>query len=156
MQFLSIIGPMVAIAGLVSASVLPVLPILREQEKERQQMGRISNPLAYSSRPQPPVSAIKRADAGFYFCTNADFQGLCFRDQSPFGTCVTVEDDLLGVPDQFGNTVSSASVDSGSQCVLFRDSKCQGPNVTVAYPGSANLDLNHFNDVMSSFRCNKI
>ena len=87
MQFLSIIGPMVAIAGLVSASVLPVLPILREQEKERQQMGRISNPLAYSSRPQPPVSAIKRADAGFYFCTNADFQGLCFRDQSPFGTC---------------------------------------------------------------------
>ena len=145
MQFFSVIGPLATIAGLVTATVIP---------DNRANIGRISDPLRYSSR-GPNVA--KRADAGFYFCTSADYEGLCFRDQSPYGTCgmcfvliespscaaisqeehyfsamwnrkcwrqiwnlVTVEDDLKAVPDQFGDTVSSASVNEGSRCTLFR------------------------------------
>ncbi|MCJ1468084.1 hypothetical protein MMC07_006711 [Pseudocyphellaria aurata] len=165
MQIISIISPLAAIAGLVSAAgpfrgvgfpnrLNPgpvVFPSVAPNDREN--IGRISDPVAHSSR---KGNIAKRADAGFYFCTNAEYTGLCFRDQSPFGTCVTVEDDLASVPDQFGDTVSSVSVNLGSRCTLFRDARCEGPTVTVEYPGSHDLYFEGFNDIMSSFRCEAV
>lgn len=75
MQFFSIIGPLAAIAGLASAIVIPTDPT------DRQMAGRIRYPLQHAA----PMT--KRAEPGFFFCNSADYKGLCFRDQSPFGTC---------------------------------------------------------------------
>lgn len=75
MQFFSVIGSLATIAGFVSATVIP---------EDREMIGRIPNPLLYSSR---VGNTAKRAFAGFYFCADADYQGLCYRDQSALGTC---------------------------------------------------------------------
>lgn len=115
MQFFSIIGPLAAIAGLASAVVIPQDTEMISQTgnlveyssgggkegkvakraaamkpTDREMIGRIANPLRYAS----PMGnggnggkVAKRAEPGFYFCNNADYKGLCFRDQSPFGTC---------------------------------------------------------------------
>lgn len=106
MQIFSIIGPLATIAGLVSAAVTahgrlpfrlnapghrpsnlnpgPVVLPPPVMPNGRENIGRISDPLAHSSR---KGNLAKRADPGFYFCTNAEYTGLCFRDQSAFGTC---------------------------------------------------------------------
>ncbi|MCJ1427237.1 hypothetical protein MMC29_005140 [Sticta canariensis] len=182
MQFFSIIGPLAAIAGLASAVVIPQAPEMNSQAgksveysshegkegkvakrttvmnpTDRNMIGRISNPLRYAS---PPVGqgakVAKRAEPGFYFCNHADYKGLCFRDQSTFGTCVTVEDDLNDAPDQFGNSVSSVSVNDGTHCTLYRDARCEGASTTILFPGEHDLYFKDFNDVMSSFRCEEI
>ncbi|MCJ1422463.1 hypothetical protein MMC29_000343 [Sticta canariensis] len=108
MQFFSIICPLAAIAGLVSAVMIPTGPGM---------IGRIANPLEYSSR---EGKVVKRAEPGFYFCNEPDYKGLCFRDQSAFGTCVTVKDDFIGVPDEFNSSISSVKVNDRTHCVLYR------------------------------------
>lgn len=77
MQFFSVIGTLATIASLVSATAIPATP------EDRQMMGRISNPLLHSSRP----GNIAKRDTGLYFCTDADYEGLCYRDKSAAGTC---------------------------------------------------------------------
>lgn len=93
MQFFSVIGPLAAIAGLVSAAMIPTAS-LESLSHERaaatmdptdpKMIGRIANPLDYAS---PMGKFAKRAEPGFYFCNHADYRGLCFRDRSAFGTC---------------------------------------------------------------------
>ena len=112
MQFFSIIGPLAAIAGLASAVVIPQdsemssqigNPVEHSSHEGKEgkvvkrtnvmnptdpnMMGRISDPLRYASPVVQVAKVAKRAEPGFYFCNHADYKGLCFRDQSPFGTC---------------------------------------------------------------------
>lgn len=77
MRFFSIIGPLATLAAVVSTLAV---------HQGTHRIGRISNPLEYSSR---GGSVIKRADPGMSFCTDADSQGLCYKDVSAFGTCGT-------------------------------------------------------------------
>lgn len=96
---------------------------------------------------------------------------------------VTVQDDLINVPDAFGDSVSSVSFNQGFHCTVFRyvslplfsplhsylsfpstililssllcirDRTCAGPNITLHYPGTHDLAYIGFNDKMSSYHC---
>ena len=70
MQFFSIIGPLAAIAGLASAVVIP-------QDPKVKVISQNGNLVEFSSRGGEEGKV----------ANDADYKGLCFRDQSPFGTC---------------------------------------------------------------------
>ncbi|KAH0611913.1 uncharacterized protein H6S33_009965 [Morchella sextelata] len=97
---------------------------------------------------EPGVSLAKRTVGGIYLCDDINWGGNCGYAVQPLYTCINMGSD-------WNDKISSFGPDSGTTCLLFRNSGCsQGQFFEkISNPGSADLRTIGINDQISSFQC---
>lgn len=77
-------------------------------------------------------------------CNNSNFSGNCVTWTGNLHTCYGVG--------EYNDAISSAKVEGGIVCRLYRDAGCKGQGPLITGP-AYNLQEQNFNDVTSSFYC---
>ncbi|KAK7012787.1 hypothetical protein R3P38DRAFT_1553270 [Favolaschia claudopus] len=94
---------------------------------------------------------VARVDGNVKFCVDILGLGNCQVDAFNNGDCF----DFLTSAKDFNDKVSTFQPDIGVTCTVFQDSGCSGNSLALSFPGSTDLRVQNFNDIMSSFRCDR-
>jgi hypothetical protein len=84
-----------------------------------------------SADPQPEKTVAKRNGPGVYICTESNWSGACYWEESANGYC---HEYWLGPNTSFGP-------DRGISCTIHPQSNCQGDSYVASYPGTGQLDF---------------
>ncbi|KAF9314742.1 hypothetical protein BKA57DRAFT_489020 [Linnemannia elongata] len=90
------------------------------------------------------LAAVSSAYNLLTVCNNANFSGNCVTWTGNLNTCYGVG--------EYNDAISSAKVEGGIVCRLYRDGGCKGAGPLITGP-AYNLQEQNFNDVTSSFYC---
>lgn len=138
------IAALTAFVSLVSSVALP--NALPEAEPgvsiARRTVGGVSSPHVPSSQ-ETNLNPLQ-----IFLCDDINWGGNCGYAVQPLYTCINMGTD-------WNDKISSFGPDSGTTCLLFRNSGCsQGQFFEkISNPGSADLRNEGINDQISSFQC---
>ncbi|KAL8958723.1 MAG: hypothetical protein Q9193_004274 [Seirophora villosa] len=90
-----------------------------------------------------------RGETSLYVCTKANFDGRCENLQSNLGQCYSLVNG-------FNDKISSLGPSEGTTCTVYKNRGCTGPILSgIRFPGITNLKDRRFNDIITSYKCEK-